>query len=80
MATSDTHNIAVFCDFENAATGLKPEFRIRSILERLLLQGRSVVKKACCDRDRYREYTRDRHEAAFELIGIQHVRQSGVPL
>jgi hypothetical protein len=35
------------------------------------------VKKACCDRDRYREYTRDRHEAAFELIGIQHVRQSG---
>jgi hypothetical protein len=36
-----------------------------------------VVKKAYCDWDRYKEYKRDMHEAAFELIEIPHVRQSG---
>jgi uncharacterized protein (TIGR00288 family) len=81
MATPDTHNIAVFCDFENVAIGLKegnyPDFKIRPILERLLLKGSIVVKKAYCDWDRYKEYKRDMHEAAFELIEIPHVRQSG---
>ena len=81
MATPDTHNIAVFCDFENVAIGLKegnyPDFKIRPVLERLLLKGSIVVKKAYCDWDRYKEYKRDMHEAAFELIEIPHVRQSG---
>ena len=81
MATPDTHNFAVFCDFENVAIGLKennyPDFKIRPILERLLLKGSIVVKKAYCDWDRYKEYKRDMHEAAFELIEIPHVRQSG---
>jgi uncharacterized protein (TIGR00288 family) len=81
MATPDTHHIAVFCDFENVAIGLKegnyPDFKIRPILERLLLKGSIVVKKAYCDWDRYKEYKRDMHEAAFELIEIPHVRQSG---
>ncbi|MEW6252406.1 MAG: NYN domain-containing protein [Planctomycetota bacterium] len=81
MAASETHNFAVFCDFENVAIGLKegnfPDFRIRPVLERLLLKGSIVVKKAYCDWDRYKEYKRDLHEAAFELIEIPHVRQSG---
>ena len=81
MATPDIRNIAVFCDFENVAIGLKegnyPNFRIRPVLERLLLKGSIVVKKAYCDWDRYKEYKRDMHEAAFELIEIPHVRQSG---
>ncbi len=81
MASSDTHNFAVFCDFENVAIGLKegnyPDFKIRPVLERLLLKGSIVVKKAYCDWDRYKEYKRDMHEAAFELIEIPHVRQSG---
>ncbi len=81
MAAPDTHNFAVFCDFENVAIGLRegnyPDFKIRPVLERLLLKGSIVVKKAYCDWDRYKEYKRDLHEAAFELIEIPHVRQSG---
>jgi uncharacterized protein (TIGR00288 family) len=81
MATPDIRNIAVFCDFENVAIGVKessyPDFKIRPILERLLLKGSIVVKKAYCDWDRYKEFKRDMHEAAFELIEIPHVRQSG---
>ena len=81
MATPDIRNIAVFCDFENVAIGIKeanyPEFRIRPILERLLLKGSIVVKRAYCDWERYKEFKRDMHEAAFELIEIPHVRQSG---
>ncbi len=81
MATPDIRNIAVFCDFENVAIGIKeadyPDFKIRPVLERLLLKGSIVVKKAYCDWDRYKEYKRDMHEAAFELIEIPHVRQSG---
>ena len=81
MATPDIRNIAVFCDFENVAIGIKeanyPDFKIRPVLERLLLKGSIVVKKAYCDWDRYKEYKRDMHEAAFELIEIPNVRQSG---
>lgn len=81
MATPEIRNIAVFCDFENVAIGIKeanyPDFKIRPILERLLLKGSLVVKKAYCDWDRYKEFKRDMHEAAFELIEIPHVRQSG---
>jgi uncharacterized protein (TIGR00288 family) len=81
MAAPDTHNIAVFCDFENVAIGIReanyPDFKIRPVLERLLLKGSIVVKKAYCDWDRYKEFKRDMHEAAFELIEIPHVRQSG---
>ena len=81
MATPDIRNIAVFCDFENVAIGIKeanyPEFRIRPLLERLLLKGSIVVKRAYCDWERYKEFKRDMHEAAFELIEIPHVRQSG---
>ena len=74
-------NIALFCDFENIVLGVKdakyPHFDIQTILERLLLKGSIVVKKAYCDWDRYKDYKKPMHEAAFELIEIPHVRQSG---
>ena len=73
--------MAVFLDLENIALGARdahhPRFDIRKVLERLLLKGHIVVKKAYCDFDRYKEFKRDLHEAAFELIEIPHVRQSG---
>jgi uncharacterized protein (TIGR00288 family) len=76
-----TRNMAVFCDFENVALGVRDAryaaFDIRKVLERLLLKGNIVVKKAYCDWDRYRDFTRTMHEAAFELIEIPHVRLSG---
>jgi uncharacterized protein (TIGR00288 family) len=73
--------MAVFLDLENIALGAKtaqfPPFNIMLVLERLLLRGHIVVKKAYCDFDRYKEFKKDLHEAAFELIEIPHVRQSG---
>jgi uncharacterized protein (TIGR00288 family) len=73
--------MAVFLDLENIALGARdakyPSFDIDQVLERLLLKGHIVVKKAYCDFDRYKEFKRGLHEAAFELIEIPHVRQSG---
>lgn len=80
-AKSITHNMAVFCDFENVALGVRDAkfsaFDIQKVLERLLLKGNIVVKKAYCDWERYKEFKAPMHEAAFELIEIPHVRQSG---
>jgi uncharacterized protein (TIGR00288 family) len=76
-----TATMAVFLDLENLAIGAKeaqfPEFDIGKILERLLLKGHTVVKKAYCDFGRYKDLKRGLHEAAFELIDIPHIRQSG---
>jgi uncharacterized protein (TIGR00288 family) len=73
--------MALFCDFENVALGVRDakyaQFDIRKVLERLLLKGSIVVKKAYCDWERYKEFKATMHEAAFELIEIPHVRQSG---
>lgn len=73
--------MAVFLDLENIALGARdarfPSFNIQKVLERLLLKGHIVVKKAYCDFDRYKEFKRGLHEAAFEMIEIPHVRQSG---
>jgi uncharacterized protein (TIGR00288 family) len=78
---SDTRIMAVFCDFENVALGVRdakiPSFDIRKILERLLLKGKIVVKKAYCNWERYKDFKGEMHEAAFELIEIPHVRMSG---
>jgi uncharacterized protein (TIGR00288 family) len=79
--TQETENLAVFCDFENVALGVRDaryaQFDIGKVLERLLLKGSIVVKKAYCDWERYKEFKATMHEAAFELIEIPHVRQSG---
>ena len=74
-------NLAMFCDFENIALGVRDaklkKFDIRPIIERLLLKGSIVAKKAYCDWDRYKEHKPTMHEAAFELIEIPHTRLSG---
>src|SRR6186713_1510349 len=74
-------SLAVFCDFENIAIGVREsrysDFDISRVLERLLLKGSIVVKKAYCDWDRYKDFKKTMHETAFELIEIPHVRQSG---
>ena len=80
-AQGDTKNLALFCDFENIALGVRDakyaKFDISPVLDRLLLKGSIVVKKAYCDWDRYKAFKPAMHEAAFELIEIPHVRQSG---
>ncbi|VWC96532.1 NYN domain protein [Burkholderia lata] len=77
----DNVSMAVFCDFENVALGVRDakyeKFDIKPVLERLLLKGSIVVKKAYCDWDRYKGFKASMHEASFELIEIPHVRQSG---
>jgi uncharacterized protein (TIGR00288 family) len=76
-----TKSLALFCDFENIALGVRDakfaRFEIAEVLERLLVKGNIVVKKAYCDWERYKDFKRDMHEASFELIEIPHVRQSG---
>lgn len=78
---TEIQNMAVFCDFENVALGVReanyPRLDIRRVLDRLLLKGDIVVKKAYCDWERYKEFKASMHEAAFELIEIPHVRMSG---
>lgn len=78
---AETRNMALFCDFENIALGVRDanyaQFDIDKVIERLLLKGNIVVKKAYCDWARYKEFKSAMHEASFELIEIPHVRQSG---
>ena len=81
MPQHDHISMALFCDFENVALGVRDakyeKFDIKLVLERLLLKGSIVVKKAYCDWDRYKGFKAAMHEANFELIEIPHVRQSG---
>ena len=73
--------MAVFLDLENIAIGARdaryPTFSITKVFERLFLRGHIVLKKAYCDFSRFKEFKRDLHDAAFELIEIPHFRQSG---
>jgi uncharacterized protein (TIGR00288 family) len=79
--SNGTKNLALYCDFENIALGVRDtnyaRFEIQEVLERLLVKGNIVVKKAYCDWERYKGFKADMHEASFELIDIPHVRQSG---
>ena len=78
---AETTNLALFCDFENIALGVRDaryaQFDLTRVLERLLLKGSIVVKKAYCDWERYKEFKAGMHHAGFELIEIPHVKQSG---
>lgn len=80
-STNENLNLAIFCDFENVALGVRDakfaKFDIQLVLERLLVKGTIVTKKAYCDWDRYKEFKAVMHDAAFELIEIPHTRQSG---
>jgi uncharacterized protein (TIGR00288 family) len=79
--TGEIENMAVFCDFENIALGVQDakydKFDVKAVLDKLLVKGSIVVKKAYCDWARYKEFKAPMHEQAFELIEIPHVRQSG---
>lgn len=82
MSLSDEDlKLAIFCDFENVALGVRDarieKFNINLVLERLLVKGSVVVKKAYCDWERYKEFKAVMHDAAFELIEIPHTRHSG---
>ena len=81
MAAHNITSMALFCDFENIALGVRDaqyaKFDIDRVLERLLLKGSIVVKKAYCDWDRYKDFKKPMHEASFELIEIPHVKISG---
>ena len=73
--------MAIFADFENVAIGAEQakyeRFDINKVIERVLVKGNVVVRKAYCDWGRYDKFKRSMHEANFELIDIPHVRQSG---
>ena len=79
--SQEARSLAVFCDFENIALGVREakyaQFDMEKVLERLLAKGSIVVKKAYCDWERYKEFKVAMHAASFELIEIPHVRQSG---
>ncbi|MFW6049584.1 MAG: NYN domain-containing protein [Myxococcota bacterium] len=81
MVKDTAPNLAVFCDYENVAIGVRDakydNFEVDLVLERLLDKGKIVVKKAYADWDRYKDAKKPMHEAAFELIEIPHVRYSG---
>ena len=81
MTQADITTMAVFCDFENVALGVRDakyaRLDIDRVLERLLMKGSIIVKKAYCDWDRYKEFKQAMHHASFELIEVPHVRQSG---
>jgi len=81
MSIPEARSLAVFCDFENIALGVREakyaQFDMEKVLERLLLKGSIVVKKAYCDWERYKEFKAPMHAASFEMIEIPHVRQSG---
>src|ERR1700678_4851966 len=78
---AETTNLALFCDFENVALGVRDaryaQFDITRVLERLLLKGSIVVKKAYCDWERYKDLRAGMHHAGFQLMEIPHVKQSG---
>ena len=79
--SSDDCQLAIFCDFENVALGVRDaryaKFDIHLVLERLLVKGSVIYKKAYCDWARYKEFRPEMHDAAFELVEIPHTRQSG---
>jgi uncharacterized protein (TIGR00288 family) len=82
QSVNDERKIALFCDLENIALGVRDsnevkKFDINLILERLLEKGKIIVKKAYCDWERYSEFKRAFHEAAIELIDIPQKYYSG---
>ena len=82
QAVNDERKIALFCDLENIALGVRDssevnKFDILLVLERLLEKGKIIVKKAYCDWERYSDYKRAFHEAAIEMIDIPQKYYSG---
>jgi uncharacterized protein (TIGR00288 family) len=80
-AVNDERKIALFCDLENVALGVRDsdikKFDINLVLERLVEKGKIIVKRAYCDWERYSEYKRAFHEAAIEMLDIPQKYYSG---
>ncbi len=78
---NDERKIAMFCDLENIALGVRDsdikKFDINLVLERLLEKGKIIVKRAYCDWERYSDYKRPFHEAAIEMLDIPQKYYSG---
>lgn len=78
---NDEKRIALFCDLENVALGVRDsdikKFNINLVLERLVEKGKIIVKKAYADWESYRDFKREFHEAGIELIDIPKRRYSG---
>ena len=81
QSVADERKIALFCDLENVALGVRDsevkKFDINLVLERLLEKGKIIVKRAYCDWERYSDYKRTFHEAAIEMIDIPQKHYSG---
>ncbi|HEX6201298.1 MAG TPA: NYN domain-containing protein [Thermoanaerobaculia bacterium] len=81
QSVNDERKIALFCDLENIALGVRDsdikKFDINLVLERLLEKGKIIVKRAYCDWERYSEYKRAFHEAAIEMLDIPQKYYSG---
>jgi uncharacterized protein (TIGR00288 family) len=79
--SNEERKIALFCDFENIALGVRDsaikQFDIHLVLERLLEKGKIIVKRAYADWERYSDHKRALHEAAIELIDIPQKSYSG---
>ncbi len=80
-AAPEERKIAIFCDLENIALGVRDSevkrFDINLVLERLLEKGKIIVKRAYADWERYSEFKVAFHEAAIELIDIPQRRYTG---
>ncbi|MGE4189294.1 MAG: NYN domain-containing protein, partial [Thermoanaerobaculia bacterium] len=80
-AAEEERKIALFCDLENVALGVRDseikKFDIHLVLERLVEKGKIIVKRAYADWDRYSEFKVAFHEAAVELIEIPQRRYTG---
>ncbi len=80
-SVNDEKKIALFCDLENIALGVRDseikKFDINLVLERLLEKGKIIVKKAYADWERYSDFKRTFHESAIEMIDIPQKRYSG---
>ena len=77
----EERKIAIFCDLENVALGVRDSevkrFDIQLVLERLLEKGKIIVKRAYADWERYSEFKIAFHESAIELIDIPQRRYTG---
>ncbi len=80
-AAPEERKIAMFCDLENIALGVRDSevkrFDITLVLERLLEKGKIIVKRAYADWERYSEFKVAFHESAIELIDIPQRRYTG---
>jgi len=81
QAAEEERKIALFCDLENVALGVRDseskKFDINLVLERLVEKGKIIVKRAYADWERYSEFKIPFHEAAIELIDIPQRRYTG---